>query len=210
MAIAVALRHDGHTVYSYDLTSIIPRNVLKPNVSFLTHLDVLINCAGINRINWLTDVREEEWDAVVGVNAKGIYLMSQACLPMLTDSRGTIVNIVSNAAHIPMRCSLAYNASKAAAWIMTEQLARELSDRFITVFGIAPNKLCDTQMSHDIDDQVMRTRCWTREEAQAYQKQSLLVKEETPPARVADFLAYLLRTKDHHKFLTGCVLPYGA
>ena len=44
----------------------------------------------------------------------------------------------------------------------------------------------------------------------AYQLQGLLVGEETPPEAVAEFLAYLLRNKDNHKFLTGTVIPYGA
>lgn len=145
------------------------------------------------------------------VNAKGIFKMSQACLSMLAASNGTIVNIVSNAAHMPMTCSLAYNASKGAAHIMTLQLARELTRKWgITVFGIAPNKLHGTGMSEDIDQQVVATRGWTKEQAQAYQLQGLLAGEETPPQAVAEFLAYLLRDKANHRFLTGTVIPYGA
>ena len=145
------------------------------------------------------------------INSPQFNMMSKACLPLLIKSKGTILNIVSNAAHIPMTCSLAYNASKGAAHIMTLQLARELTKKHeITVFGIAPNKLCNTQMSKSIDEQVVKTRGWTKEHAVQYQLNGLLTGQETPPELVADFISYLLKDKQSHKFLTGCIIPYGA
>ena len=151
------------------------------------------------------------WDKVMDVNAKGIYMMSRACLPSLIKNKGTILNIVSNAAHMPMTCSLAYNASKGAAHIMTLQMARELTKKHgITVFGIAPNKLSGTGMSESIDEQVVKTRGWANAYARQYQLNGLLTGEETPPQRLAEFIAYLLQSKEHHKYLTGCILPYGA
>lgn len=175
-----------------------------------TGLDILINCAGLNRINWLQDVTDQEWSDVMDVNAKGIFNMSQVCLPYLKASGGTILNIVSNAAHMPMRCSLAYNASKGAALIMTKQLARELTPQGITVFSVSPNKLAGTGMSDDIDQQVMKTRGWSLEETQRYQRAGLLTGEETPAWRVAEFIGFLLSSKERHKYLSGCDIPYGA
>jgi NAD(P)-dependent dehydrogenase (short-subunit alcohol dehydrogenase family) len=174
-------------------------------------LDILVNCAGINKTAWLEDLSEEVWDEVLDINAKGIFKMAQWALPELIKSRGTILNIVSNASHMPMTTSLAYNASKGAAHIMTLQLARELSKKHgITVFGISPNKLKGTEMSQDIEDQVVALRGWTREYAEQYQKAALLAGEETDVGQLAEFIAFLLQSKDRHKFLTGCVLPYGA
>jgi meso-butanediol dehydrogenase/(S,S)-butanediol dehydrogenase/diacetyl reductase len=145
------------------------------------------------------------------INAKGIFMMTRWALPALAKSRGTIVNIVSNAAHIPMTCSLAYNASKGAAHIMTMQLARELTKKHgITVFGIAPNKLAGTEMSLDIEQQVVVQRGWTAEAARQYQLAALLPGEETPPARVAELVTWLLSQRDRHRFLSGTVIPYGA
>lgn len=208
-AIVKALETQGHWVYEYDIKD--GYDVLSPDLSKVEELDVLINCAGINIINWLQKFQEEDWDKVMDVNAKGIFKMSQACLEKLVASKGTILNIVSNAAHMPMTCSLSYNASKAAAHIMTLQLARELTKAYgITVFGVAPNKLAGTNMSRSIDDQVVQTRGWTKEYAQQYQLNGLLCGEETPPERVAEFIAFLLQDKDHHKHLTGTVIPYGA
>lgn len=177
----------------------------------LETIDVLINCAGVNDIDWLENFTEERWDRVMNTNAKGIFLMTQACLPQLVQSKGTVINIVSNAAHVPMTCSLAYNASKGAAHIMTLQLARELTKKHgITVFGVAPNKLQDTGMSEDIDRLVVKTRGWDAEYAKKYQLQSLLTGEETPPWRVAEFIEFLIRDRERNKFLTGTVIPYGA
>jgi NAD(P)-dependent dehydrogenase (short-subunit alcohol dehydrogenase family) len=182
-----------------------PRETMLPN-----RVDVLVNCAGVNRINWLKDVTDKDWDEMLNVNAKGIFKMTQACREMLVESGGTVLNIVSNAAHMPMRCSAAYNASKGAALILTKQLARELASDGVTVFSVSPNKLKGTGMSDDIDRQVVETRGWTIEKAQEYQLAGLLTGEETPVERVAEFIGFLLSEKDRHRFLTGCDIPYGA
>ena len=203
------LEKQGHNILGYDIND--GNDVTKAKISGSINIDVLINNAGVNLIDWLENFTEDMWDKVMDVNAKGIYMMSRACLPSLIKNRGTILNIVSNAAHMPMTCSLAYNASKGAAHIMTLQMARELTKKHgITVFGIAPNKLKGTGMSDAIDDQVVKTRGWTKEYAQQYQLNGLLTGEETPPQRLAEFVAFLLQSKEHHKYLTGCILPYGA
>lgn len=212
LAMHRALHAAGHTVISYDLSAGL--DVCNPEPDIIERigsLDVLINNAGVNLIDWLENFTEDQWDEVMNVNAKGIFMMTKAVLPMLIKSKGTVLNVVSNAAHMPMTCSLAYNASKGAAHIMTLQLARELTKKHgITVFGIAPNKLRDTGMSRSIDEQVVKTRGWTPEYAHQYQINGLLSGEETDPDQLADFVAYLLQSKRHHQYLTGCILPYGA
>jgi NAD(P)-dependent dehydrogenase (short-subunit alcohol dehydrogenase family) len=151
------------------------------------------------------------WDGIVNTNAKGIFMMTKACLPALKESKGTILNITSNAAWTPMTASIAYNASKGAAHIMTLQMARELTKRHgITVFGVAPNKLEGTEMSEYIDSEVERVRGWSKDEAKQYQLNGLLTGKETPVERVAEFIVWLLQKKERHEFLTGCILPYGA
>jgi len=211
-AIVNALLKDDHDVFYFDSKN--GHDVRNPGETYGTppdRLDVLINCAGVNITGWLEDFDEEDWDKVLDVNAKGIFKMSQWALPELKKSRGTILNIVSNASHMPMTTSLAYNASKGAAHIMTLQLARELTKKHgITVFGISPNKLNGTEMSTDIEEQVLKHRGWTAEYAKQYQLNALLTGEETDPAQLAEFIAFLLSSKPRHKFLAGCILPYGA
>ncbi len=205
--IAVALSCAGYTVLDYDLNCPGGDDVLNPRY-LPRKLDVLVNCAAANRIDWLKDVKEKDWDTVMDVNVKGIFLMTQALERQLRESRGTIVNIVSNAAQKPMRCSAAYNASKGAALMLTKQLARELAPD-ITVFSVSPNKLKNTEMSKSIEEQVIRTRGWTKEEADAYQLSSMLPGVETCPKAVARFVAYLLDEKENHRYLAGCDLQYG-
>lgn len=199
-----------HQVYSYDLEEGYDvREPYMPFIDDITFLDVLINCAGVNDIGWLDNFTGERWDEVMDTNAKGIFMMSQACYPKLRQTNGTIVNIVSNAAHMPMRCSAAYNASKGAALILSKQLAREMSPH-VTVFSVSPNKLKGTEMSKQIDQQVCETRGWTMEEAQQYQNAGLLTGRETPPHVVAELIAYLLFTRERHMYLAGCDIQYGA
>ena len=174
-------------------------------------VDVLINCAGVNGGAWFGDIEEADYDNIMDTNAKGILMVSQWLFPVLKARRGTILNIVSNASHMPMTTSLAYNASKAAAHIMTLQMAREMTKLYeMTVFGISPNKLKGTAMSRDIEEQVCALRGWTHEYAEEYQRKALVTGEETDPEQLAEFIAFLLSTKARHRFLSGCVIPYGA
>ena len=138
------LEKQGHSIIDYNLEDGNDVRTTKDLIMW-ENIDVLINNAGVNLIDWLENFEEDMWDKVMDTNAKGIYMMTKACLPSLIRRKGTILNIVSDAAHMPMTCSLAYNKSKGAAHIMTLQLARELTKKHgITVFGIAPNKLKGT------------------------------------------------------------------
>lgn len=211
-AMAAALHSMGHEIVHFDRK--MGHDVRDPLGTFgppPDNLDTLVNCAGVNVTGWLESFSEASWDEVLDINAKGIFKMTQWALPKLIESRGTVLNIVSNASHMPMTTSLAYNASKGAAHIMTLQLARELTKKYaICVFGISPNKLAGTEMSRDIERQVVEHRGWTPEFAREYQMNSLLAGSETPPECVATFAAFLLNHRMNHHFLTGCILPYGA
>jgi len=172
-------------------------------------IDLLINCAGVNYIEFLPELQEADWDRVIDTNLKSIFLVSKALLERLRG--GTIVNIVSNASHMPMTSSLAYNASKGGAAIATRQMARELNKTHgITVFGISPNKLKNTGMSDYVDNRVLELRGWTKEQALANQLAALPAGEETDPGTCAEFIAFLLSNRRRHVFLNGCDIPYGA
>lgn len=213
-AIADELRNNGHHVVEFDRKD--GFDVTQADAALLERLcqgklDVLINCAGVNHIDWIENFDKARWDEVMEINTKALFFMTKAALPMLKASKGTVLNIVSNAAHMPMRASGAYNASKGAAHILTRQLARELTPSYgITVFAISPNKLKGTEMSDDIDRQVERVRGWDKEEAQRYQLAGLLTGMETDPAKLAEFIGYLLHSRENHIYLSGTDIPYGA
>jgi len=188
-------------------------------------IDVLINCAGVSPLSFIENAKDEDWNAIMDTNCKGIFNMTRAAIPYLSargpDGRkyrpfdksegGTIINIGSTAAWTPMTCTHIYNASKAAVHMMTRQMARELKPRHgIDVFAIAPNVLEGTGISNSVKSQVPGLRGWTEEEAEAKQASMIPNGVPTPPKAVAEFIAFLLQNKERHKYLTGCIIPYGA
>lgn len=171
-------------------------------------IDFIINCAGINGIEFIPKITSEQWDAILDTNARAIFYTAKHLVDHMRG--GTILNIVSNASHMPMTSSLAYNASKGAAAIMTKQMSRELiKTHDITVFAVSPNKIAGTQMSAYIDEKVCELRGWTPEEARAYQIASLPAGEETDKKVLAEFIGFLLSKKERHKYLAGCDIQYG-
>jgi 2,3-dihydro-2,3-dihydroxybenzoate dehydrogenase len=171
-------------------------------------IDVCIQCAGINMIEFIPKLSVGEFDEVMSTNARGLWLVTKHLCDFMIG--GTICNIISNAATMPMTSSAAYNASKGAAKILTAQMSRELiKTHNITVFGISPNKLSNTGMSDYINGKVCELRGWTREQARAYQFASLPAGEETDTKTLAEFIAFILSTKQRHKYFAGCDIPYG-
>jgi len=183
---------------------------------------ILINCAGINYIDWFDQADFSQFDRLMNLNVKAGLMLTQQLIgkrpPVGGDEddnwfrgRGAILNIVSNASHVAMTNSAFYNASKGAFHIATLALARELRKTHgICVFGISPNKLAGTGMSAYIEDRVPGLRGWTPEQAAAYQLGALPAGEETDPGELADFIAYLLSAPKRHKYLTNTIIPYGA
>jgi len=178
------------------------------------HVDGIINCAGVNSNDWFADVTPEELERVMLTNAFSIPFMVKEFLPELTNSAGAgeggfVINIVSNAAHIPMTSSLAYNMSKAAALMATKQLSHELSKtNGLTIFSVSPNKLRGTEMSRQIEENVCRTRGWTPEYAAQYQRNALVHGIETDPKSVANLIAYFIDS-GHFKTMGGTDVPVG-
>ena len=174
-------------------------------------VDCLINCAGTTYMNFIEQIPEDMWDAVMDSNAKSIFMMTKGMInAKLFASPATILNIVSTASHYPMTHSLAYNASKGAAHIMTLQMARELKKTHnLTVFGVSPNKMHSTRVTEYVDARVLELRGWTSEQANAYQAAAIPSGEQTDPKQVAEFIAFLLSKRERHKYLAGCVIPYG-
>lgn len=80
----------GHKVISFNLED--GRDVRSPDISdvWRQKIDVLINNAGVNIIDWLENFEESDWDKVMDTNAKGIYMMTKACLPALIKSLSLI------------------------------------------------------------------------------------------------------------------------
>ncbi|HEX3087040.1 MAG TPA: SDR family NAD(P)-dependent oxidoreductase [Ilumatobacteraceae bacterium] len=111
-------------------------------------LDVLINNAGISLVDDLED--REALDQHLAVNLFGTYAVTQAFLPVLTSSRGAVVNVVSLAAFAPVPVMPAYSISKAAMFSLTQSQRALFAGRGIDVHAVLAGPV-DTDMSRDLD-----------------------------------------------------------
>jgi cyclopentanol dehydrogenase len=110
-------------------------------------IDILVNNAGVYIPDDITSTSEEEWDTVMDVDAKGVYLMSKAVLPgMIKKGKGKIINIASIAGLFGFEKSAAYCAAKGAVVNLTREMALDYSSKGICVNAIAPGVI-DTDMT---------------------------------------------------------------
>ena len=109
-------------------------------------IDILINNAGISRPQAIEDITERDWDDLIDVNLKSVFLATQAVLPgMRARQWGRIVNLSSVAAQVGGVVGPHYAASKAGILGLTRYYARHLAKEGIAVNAIAP-ALIETEM----------------------------------------------------------------
>ena len=102
-------------------------------------LDVLVNNAGILNVKGISDTNEEEWDAVINVNQKGVWLGIKNAVPaMKKRGGGSIINISSIYGLIGSGGSAAYHASKGAVRLLTKTAAVEYARDNIRVNSVHP------------------------------------------------------------------------
>ena len=102
-------------------------------------LDILINNAGVVRLDAAENLSEEDWDLTLNVNLKGHFLVSQAVgRIMIAQKHGKIVNIASQAGVVALDKHVAYCASKAAIISMTKVLGLEWAKYGIQVNAVSP------------------------------------------------------------------------
>ncbi|MBO0962308.1 glucose 1-dehydrogenase [Neobacillus sp. MM2021_6] len=112
-------------------------------------LDILVNNAGMNIRKLLIDVEESDWDQVLTVNLKGLFLVGQACAKqMIKQKYGKIINISSILGSIGMPFQTSYAASKGGINQVTKVWAEELAPYNITVNAIGPGYI-KTPMTKD-------------------------------------------------------------
>lgn len=114
-------------------------------------IDSLVNNAGTALFSPFEKVTLDELDALIALNIKAPYLLTQSLMPALEKRQGSIINISSYFSHrmIPGRTSTAYSLTKGALDSFTKALASELGSRRIRVNAIAPGTV-DTQLVRSI------------------------------------------------------------
>ena len=113
-------------------------------------LDILINNAGIYRTRRVEDTTSEEWDQVLAINGKGVFLGTKAAIPeMRKAGGGSIINLSSVAGLVGSTDSAAYNASKGAVRLLTKSTAIQYAKEGIRANSIHPGTI-ETPMTADL------------------------------------------------------------
>lgn len=119
----------------------------------LGSVDYLVNNAGITRDKLIMMMSEEDWDAVIDTNLKGVFNVTKPAVSiMVRQRRGAILNIASISGIVGMAGQTNYSASKAGLIGFTKALAKELARRNITVNALALG-LIETDMTGALADE---------------------------------------------------------
>ncbi len=156
-------------------------------------IDILVNNAGITRDNLLMRMSDEDWDSVLNINLKSVFLCTRAAMrPMLKQRSGRIINISSIVGIIGNPGQANYVSAKAGIIGFTRSIAKEVGSRGITVNAIAPGFI-ETEMTKNLPE-----------------KQRLELANRIPlgcfgtPRDVAEAAAFL--ASDEARYITGQVL----
>ncbi len=158
-------------------------------------VDILVNNAGILKMGALHQASEEDWDAVLSVNLKSIFLASKKVIPeMLKLGKGKIVNVASIAGLVGFEGIGAYCASKGGIIALTREMALEYAKNKINVNCIAPGVIKTAMTKDMLADQATKTNFET----------------QTPYPRLGEpediAMAALYLASDESDFVTGEVL----
>ncbi len=151
------LREEGIIIEIYKADVSI-REEVKQMVEFALKkwgkVDVLINNAGIAKLQMFQDVTEDDWNEVINTNLKSVFYTTQEVLSsMIHNKKGCIINMSSIWGITGASCESIYSVSKAGIDALTKSLAKELGPSNIRVNSIAPGVI-DTDMNSKLDEKI--------------------------------------------------------
>jgi NAD(P)-dependent dehydrogenase (short-subunit alcohol dehydrogenase family) len=145
-------------------------------------IDILVNNAGMNIPQWAEEVTEEAWDKIFNLNLKGAFFCTQAVgKVMISQKKGKIINISSQAGSVGMIKRSAYCASKGGLNLLTKVLAVEWGKYNINVNAISPTFVVTEPAKTMLEDKTFRD----------YVFDNLLLKKIGPPDDIVGGVIYL-------------------
>lgn len=156
-------------------------------------LDILVNNAGVTKDNLLIRMKEEDWDGVMEVNLKGVFLTTKAVArKMMKQKNGKIINLSSVVGVMGNPGQGNYCASKAGVIGFTKSIAKELGGKNITVNAIAPGFI-ETDMTDVLSDKAKEAMLG-----------SVPLKRAGKPEDVARLVSFL--SSEDADYITGQVI----
>jgi len=185
---AKAVRMDVTNVESIDAAA-----------SLLDRLDILVNNAGIAHVGDIAHVEPADFDRMMTVNVKSVYLVTRALLPLLLKVRGSIVNIGSVAGQVGIKQRFAYCTTKGAVLAMSRQLAVEYPKE-LRVNCICPGTVQTPFVEGYLDKYHAHEKEKIRAELNARQPIGRVGK----PEEIASLIRYVC--SEEAEFMTGSLL----
>jgi NAD(P)-dependent dehydrogenase (short-subunit alcohol dehydrogenase family) len=172
------------------------QKMVERTVKRFGRIDILINNAGIYLEKRIEETTEDEWDQVININLKGVFLCSKAVYPHFKNQGGgTIVNMSSDSGVSGNPCEAAYCASKGGVTNLTRAMALDYAKENIRVNAICPAVINTPMLQKEVDKQ---------EDKDAYLKE---MDELHPVGRVGRpeevAFAVLMVASDEASFITG-------
>jgi NAD(P)-dependent dehydrogenase (short-subunit alcohol dehydrogenase family) len=161
-------------------------------------LNLLVNCAGIGFVGDILATTPDDFDRLMGVNAKGVFLCSQAAVRRMRETGGgSIVNIASIASKVSLAERFAYSASKGAVLMMTRSLAQDFIKE-----GIRCNCVCPARVHTALVDTYL-AKNYPGQEAEMFAKlaQAQPMGRMGTTTEIAHLVLYLC--SDEAAFVTG-------
>ncbi len=176
--------------------------MVKKTLTAFGKVDILVNNAGIIKVGNVVDITEKDWDEVLAVNLKGVFLCSKAVAPCMIERRsGKIINISSTAGRRGLPGKAHYHASKFAVIGFTQCLALELAP-----FGINVNCVCpgvvDTYMHREVlVPHAARTQGLTKDDVYRSMEQSVPLRRLQTPEDIGNAVVFL--ASEESRNITG-------
>lgn len=164
------------------------------------HIDCLVSNAGIHLSANIEETTEAQFDNLFAINVKGAMFATQACLPKLKQSRGSIVYVASDQAIVGKRNSFAYNLSKASLASMAKTTALDYASYGVTANAVCPGTI-ETPLYHNAIDKYVASSGADAEQVHAEEAALQPLGRLGQADEVAELILFL--ASDKARFITG-------